>query len=118
MNELERCRPWIEAALEYSNGHHEFEDIVDGIVKGNLQLWPGPDGCMVTELIQYPRKKMLNIFLAGGTLEQMHDMANDMRAWAKAQGCDGAMLSGRRGWVREMRKHGWKELWTTVVLEF
>ena len=28
-DELERCRPWIEAALEYCGGTHEFEDIVD-----------------------------------------------------------------------------------------
>jgi len=27
VNELERCRPWIEAALEYSGGTHEFEDV-------------------------------------------------------------------------------------------
>ena len=29
--ELNRCRPWIEAALSYSGGTHLYEDIVEGI---------------------------------------------------------------------------------------
>ena len=35
-SELNRCRPWIEAALEYSGGTHYFEDIVEGIVSGRI----------------------------------------------------------------------------------
>ena len=40
VNEIERCRPWIEAALKYTGGTHEFEDIVDGIRSSRMQLWP------------------------------------------------------------------------------
>ena len=32
--ELERCKPWIEAALEYSGGTHDFIDVAEGIYKG------------------------------------------------------------------------------------
>ena len=62
-DELERCRPWIEAALEYTPDTHVFNDIVDGIRKGTLQLWGTPKGCIVTEIICYPRKKKLHVFL-------------------------------------------------------
>ena len=54
VNELERCRPWIEAALEYSGGTHEFEDVAKGIIEGRMQLWPSPRGCIVTEIVVYP----------------------------------------------------------------
>ena len=36
VNELERCRPWIEAALEYSGGTHSFEDIALGIKEARM----------------------------------------------------------------------------------
>ena len=74
VNELERCRPWIEAALEYSGGTHNFEDVAKGILEGNMQLWPTPRGCIVTEIVVYPRKKVLNVFLGGGELDQLLDM--------------------------------------------
>lgn len=110
-------REWIEAALEHSNGTHTFEDIVKGISEGRMQLWPAERGVMVTEIVVYPRRKMLNIFLAGGDLDQLLDMGDDMRAWAKAQGCDGAMLTGRKGWARVMKNHGWREKWITMTTE-
>ena len=61
-NPIERCRPWIEAALEYSGGTHTFEDISEGIQDGRMQLWPATRGCIVTEIVVYPRKKYLNVF--------------------------------------------------------
>jgi hypothetical protein len=40
MTEMERCRPWIEDALEYSGGTHVFDDVVSGVTSGRMQLWP------------------------------------------------------------------------------
>ena len=118
MNEIERCKPWIEAALGHSGDTHTFEDIEAGIMTGRFQLWPGKTGCMVTEILVYPQRKVLNIFLAGGNLEQLFDMTNDMRRWAIAQDCDGAMLTGRKGWTRVLKSKGWSEKWTTMMMEF
>ena len=66
-DDLERCKPWIEDALEYCNGTHEFNDIVLGIAESRMQLWAAPRGCIVTEIVVYPQKKVLNLFLAGET---------------------------------------------------
>ena len=85
-NEIKRCKKWIEAALEYSGGTHAFEDVADGINKGVMQLWPTPRGCIVTEIVVYPKKKVLNVFLGGGELDQILDMHNDVIQWAKVQG--------------------------------
>ena len=107
MNELDRCKPWIEAALEYGCDTHNYDDIVQLINEGKLQLWPADKGCIVTELIQYPRKKVLHIFLAGGELEQITDMHTDVVQWAKAQGCDSLTQTGRKGWTKALKAHGW-----------
>ena len=110
VNELERCRPWIEAALEYSGGTHNFEDVAEGIIQGNMQLWPSPRGCIVTEIVVYPRKKVLNVFLGGGKLDQLLDMHNDVTAWAKSYGCEALTITGRFGWKKPLNAHGWKPL--------
>ena len=106
--ELSRCRGWIEDALEYCNGTHIFEDVVKAIAESRMQLWPAPRGCMVTEIVVYPRKKVLNIFLAGGELDQLLDMNEDITAWAKAQGCTGGTMIGRVGWKKVLEPMGWK----------
>ena len=56
--EILRCRKWIEDALEYSGGTHDFDDIVRGIYEQRMQLWPSEKGCIVTELVVYPKKKV------------------------------------------------------------
>ena len=117
-SELERCRTWIEAALGYSGGTHDFIDVAEGIYKGTMQLWPTPKGCIVTEIVVYPRKKFLNVFLGGGELDQILDMHDDVIEWAKAQGCTALTMTGRFGWKKPLAKHGWKPLHSSYVKEF
>ena len=106
--QLDRCRPWIEAALSYSGNTHHFEDIVAGVKSGTMQLWPARHSCLVTELVIYPRKKLLNIFLAGGKITELMSMQEDVQRWAIREGCDGGMISGRKGWEKPLAKLGWK----------
>lgn len=116
--ELDRCRPWIEAALEYSGGTHDWYDIVFGVLNGNLQLWPKDNSALVTEVLTYPRKKVLNVFLGGGDLEELKAMHGEVIEWAKEQGCTAARISGREGWKRAYKPFGWEPLYTTLEKEF
>jgi hypothetical protein len=113
-----RCRPWIEAALEYSGGTHDFIDIAEGLYKGTMQLWPAEKGCIVTEIVVYPRKKVVNVFLGGGDLEQILDMHEDVIEWGKLQGCSALTMTGRFGWKKPLAKHGWEPLHSSYVKEF
>jgi len=117
IDELARCRLWIEAALEYSGGTHNFDDVVSGLAEGKMQLWPAPKGYIVTEIVVYPRKKVLNVFLGGGELDQLMDMHKDVIAWSKAQGCEAVTITGRYGWKKPLTKHGWKPLHASYVKE-
>lgn len=118
MNELDRCRKWIEDALEYSAGTHTFDDIQAEVIAGSMQLWPAPKGCLVTQILEFPRRRLLHVFLGGGNLEQLADMHKDVIVWAKAQGCDGATISGRAGWERAFKSIGWTPLNRTLLLDF
>lgn len=110
-DELERCRPWIEAALAEGLGTHEFDDIAAACCSGHMQLWPLANGCLVTEIKAYPRKKVLNVFLGGGDLHALVDMTDEITKWAKSKGCDIATVQGRKGWARVF---GWQHAGTTI----
>jgi hypothetical protein len=115
MVNLETYRKWIEAALERSGGTHTFEDIAAGIASGHMQLWPAAMACAVTQIVVYPRKKVLHVFLAAGDLEQITNAIADVEAWGRAQGCASLTMNGRFGWQRVLNKRGWSP--TMVIME-
>ena len=117
VNQLERCKHWIEDALEYCGGTHEWEDIASGIADGRMQLWPAPKGCIVTEIVVYPKVKQLNIFLGGGELDQIMDMHTDVINLAKAQGCSALTMTGRAGWKKPLSDNGWDQLHSSYIKE-
>jgi|TARA_R100001463_G_scaffold61741_1_gene114560 hypothetical protein len=116
--EILRCKPWIMSAIKEGGDTHNFIDIVDGIVSGHMQLWPGKDGCAVTEIVIYPNRKVLHVFLAGGKLEQITNMHDDAVKWGKQQGCDSMSLSGRPGWKKILGDKGWKQIQIVLAKEF
>jgi len=115
--EFERCKPYIEAALEYTGGTHDIIDIYEGLYKGTMQLWPAEKSCLVTEIINYPKMRVLNIFLGGGDLTEILAMHEDVVRWAKDQGCSALNMTGRFGWKKPLAKHGWKPIHSSYVKE-
>lgn len=112
-----QCRKWIEDALEYSGGTHDFAHVLQAILNGNMQLWPTEKGCLVTEIVTYPKKRVLHIFLAGGDLDQILDMEDSVIEWGKMQGCTSLTLAGRKGWVKTLANRNWKQQFAVVGKE-
>lgn len=112
---LIRCRPWIEAALEYSNGTHDFMDVANAVLTGNMQLWANEKGCVVTEVLDFPKKRILHIFLAGGQLDAIRDLEDSGVEWAKSIGCSAFTLTGRRGWDKALKNDGWEPTHTMMI---
>ena len=112
--QLARCRAWIEAALEYGDGNHTFDDIAAGVLSGRYRLWERPQGCAVTEIITFPRKRVCNVFLAGGEMSTITDLQAPCEEYARASGCSSLVLTGRKGWVRVLADHGWNEIHTSM----
>ncbi len=115
MTELERCRRWIEEALEYTGGTHDYDDVVAAVQTGQMQFWPAPLGCAVTEIVLYPKMKALHVFLAGADdMEQLLDMIESAVAWGREQGCTSMTIAGRQGWSKILSKLGWKTVMTVM----
>jgi len=112
--ELERCRPWIEAALDRGGNTHLFEDIVDAVKMGTMQFWPAEDACAVTEIIVYPRKKAFHVFLAGGNMDTIVEMDASAVFFAKLNGCSAMSIAGRKGWQKVLEHKGYKPVLTSL----
>lgn len=112
--EFKRLEHHIEEALKYSQGTHELVDVLNQIAKGELQLWPGKDTAVITQVITFPRKKTLHVFLAGGNQKELKELDPFVVEWAKNQGCSALTFTGRMGWAKsKMRDIGFE---TTHVM--
>jgi hypothetical protein len=115
---LERLRHHVEAALEYSGGTHNFEDITQMVEDHRLQLWPAKDSVVLTEIIVYPRLKNLHYFLAGGDLDELSRMRPLIESWGKSLGCTRVTLAGRKGWAKTFLKdEGYSPQWSVMAKE-
>jgi hypothetical protein len=112
--EFERCRAWLEAALEEAHGTHTIDDVREGVRTGRCHFWPGENSAAVTEVFQFPRARVLNVFLAGGDLGELLKMEAYFCSWAAHLGCSQIVLTGRPGWAKALQSLGWQR--TAVVL--
>jgi hypothetical protein len=113
---LDRLRHHVEAALEYSGGTHNFDDVAEMVGDHRLQLWPAKDSVVLTEIIVYPRLKNLHYFLAGGDLDELSRMRPLIESWGKSIGCTRVTLAGRRGWAKTFLKdEGYSPQWAVLA---
>lgn len=119
VKEFKRCEHWIEAALEYSHGTHDIQDIFECVAQGTLEFWPGKHCALISQVVQYPKKKMIHVFLAGGDIKEIEAMEPDIVAWAKQQGCEALSLTGRPGWTKSFLNNiGYKNTQVQMIKEF
>ncbi len=104
----ERARPHIEDALAHAGGTHAIEDVLGGIAEGRLQLWVGDRCAGVSEILNFPRRRVLNLFLAGGDMAEMRTLQAGLEAFARGSGCQAAMFSGR---LTRSAVSGWPRAW-------
>jgi hypothetical protein len=112
--EIDRARPYIQAALRYAKGTHTYEDVVAAVERGDMQFWSGLSSAIITEIIAQPQCRVLNFFLAGGNRAELELLYPAVERWGRMMGCTRAAMLGRKGWERTFltQKEGWH---TTLV---
>jgi hypothetical protein len=110
---------WIEAAI---NAHDErplwtLRDVIEEIDARRAFLMQGARSAVVlTVSDEYRRtgEKVAEAWLAGGDLAEITAGIPQLEAWARANGCTQAHITGRKGWVRALAPFGY-EHWATTV---
>lgn len=101
MKQLERCRPWLEAALQ---PHVSFEELADDLANDRAMLWPGERSALVTQIIEGD----IHCWLGGGDMTELLDMRTGVEAVGRLMGCTYATVQGRKGWIRIFRRFGYE----------
>jgi hypothetical protein len=97
-----RVREFILPALALCGGTHNEDDVLAGIYSGKFVLWVPDDqsAALVSEIITYPRLKVLNCFLGGGSLHGLQSLEKRITVFAHQMGCTKLRIIGRDGWLR------------------
>ncbi len=114
---------WVARALEYSLLEGDDADSVrERLFKGELLLVEiGSDeramAVAVLEIIPTKEGKALHVIALAG--DDMHiwldDFIDFLRSTAKGLECDaGVTLTGRRGWVTELKRYGFEYLYCNM----
>lgn len=109
----EDLRPLVLSALKYSNGCYTLEDTRRALLSGKAQLWIATEGTelrgmMITEIQQYPQKKVCFIRLsAGEDLNRWEHLWDVIEDWAISIGCDLVHSWGRPGWKKKAKERGY-----------
>jgi hypothetical protein len=103
----EQVEPLIERALDDS---YTSRDVLDGIIKNSFQLfisWENDkvECAVVTEVADYPRKRILRYVLAGGdNLENwLEPIQEKIEEFATNNYCQAIEVAGRKGWLRKLK---------------
>ena len=109
-----KFRDYIAAATVYTNGRYEPEDVLDLLFFHDHQLWiaiRGEDiiGCIVTTVVQYPRKRALSCpFVTGEDFKLWkYPMLELLGKWATDNKCEVLESSARLGWERVFKDDGY-----------
>jgi hypothetical protein len=91
----------FDKALKLGGNTHTREDIAEGIKSGRFQYWGDDECCVVTEIIQYPRKRVLHLFIAAGNLNRLFDVyLPKVKSFAIDNGCSSLTSVSRKGFLR------------------
>ena len=111
--------PLIEKALLHAEGELVPEDIKKHLGKGDLRLWVALENkdiiaAMVTEIIQYPRKKIVRIItLAGKDMSMWYDFLPMIEGYAIRNNCSSLEAWTRKGMTRKLKD--WKHSYDIIT---
>jgi len=100
----------LAQALHLAGDTHNLDDLQEQLEDGDAQWWqaPGTDSCIITELVVFPRRRVVRYWLAAGELAPVLELQPAIDDWARRQGATHAVLEGRRGWERLLPRWGWR----------
>lgn len=103
----QQVEPLIIRALDDS---YTARDVLDGIIRNKFQLfisWENDkvESAVVTEVADYPRKRILRYVLAGGNnLENwLEPIQEKIEEFATNNYCQAIEVAGRKGWLRKLK---------------
>ena len=84
--EFDRLEPHIISALKYQD-RYNLSDIKEKIRQGLFHIWSGKDAFYVSSFGEFPKYRVLNLFLCGGDYNELEKMLKSIETFAKQYDC-------------------------------
>jgi hypothetical protein len=97
----------LELALEHMGGTHTFQDILDAIRDGHMQSFAEGNTWVVTQILDFPRKRILEIILVAGEMTEAEALYEKVLQFGRDTGCQLVRTFGRDGWAKQAKLNGW-----------
>ncbi len=112
-----QCAGRIGQALRHTT-NPDVEVVRKWIEEGKADLWHGDSASAVTYFLDGPHR-VLNIIAVGGEHKEawLEEAVNAWVDFAREYECSSVIASGRPGWSRDFRKHGFKVTHITGMRE-
>ncbi len=102
--------PLIEAALKHSEGEVIPEDLIKPIKIGKMQLWvalsDGVIAAMITEIVVYPRKRVLRVITIAGKdghgMSKWYGFLPLVEGFALSNNCSSLEAWTRKGMAKKL----------------
>ena len=100
------CKPLIESCLKYQN-EYDIIDIEQAIKNGKFMLWPHPSkqSCFVTEIIEFPRYRAMNLIFCAGSWNELEEiLIKGIEPFARFSSVKKLFGGGRKGWIKALQR--------------
>jgi hypothetical protein len=106
---FDRLWPLLEPAVAEGGDTHSKEDVWREVTTDpQTRFWPGERSAAVTEVLRYPQKEVMNLWLIGGDLDELlTKMLPAAEALARHWGLKEVWGMGRPGWKKPLAPLGY-----------
>lgn len=106
----------FEKLLKRQGGLYTFGDVMECIDRGTMQSFAEGDTWVITQVHQFPRKKVVEIAYVIGDTDHLKKIEQQIIQWAEEIGASMLIATGRPGWDR---KHfpGWTRVSSNFTRE-
>jgi len=107
----------LERVLDRMGGLYTASDLIDKVKGGTMQMFCLNDSIAVSQISVYPRARVLDIIVAIGNVDELRELHERILEFAKKLDVNVIQAHGRRGWVADAEKRGWRVKARTFVYQ-
>jgi len=104
----------VEEMLLKFGDLYSFEDILECIAAGKMQSFALMDSWAVTQICEFPKRRVLDIVFVVGDIPTLELLESDIIGFARQQNISLLSANGRKGFIREAFD-GWTMVSATFI---
>lgn len=105
----------VERILERSGGLYSIADVLERVQSGDMQSFSINNSWVVTQVIDFPQRKIIDIVFAMGKLAEVESLEAQIIEFGRKHGASLIITNGRKGWHKSANRHGWRDIASVFV---